>query len=177
MMQGNGVFIYRIPKGEYAMTMEFGTITRDDLPELVRLQIDLIEEIRDETGDDYFLYDTERASEIAEEIASIFDNPRKIIYIARDGDCIAGFIAGEVRSCFFPLSKAGPVGYIAGAYVRPMYRKKGVARRLEEMLVRFFREHGAAYAELGVMSKNRLAKKSWNSLGYATFRELMKKQI
>ncbi|MCC7564663.1 MAG: GNAT family N-acetyltransferase [Methanomicrobiaceae archaeon] len=158
--------------------MEFGTVTGSDVLELIGMYIDLIEEVRDESRDDYLFYDTERAGEIARDIWNILDDPQKTICVARDGGCIAGFIAGEVQSCcLFPLSRAGPVGYVTAAYVRPAYRRKGIGRRLESMLVHFFQTQGAAYAELGVMSKHRAAKESWTALGYATFREQMRKRI
>lgn len=118
---------------------ESGTVTLEDLLEPVRLYTDLIEEIRSETRDDYFIYDRARTDQIAKEIATLLDNPQIVVFAARDNDCIAGFITGEVRDCTFSLSKIGPVGYITGTYVRPAYRRKGVAARLVCMLVDFFR--------------------------------------
>ncbi len=50
-------------------------------------------------------------------------------------------------------------------------------KRLEEMITIFFREHNLEYVELNVISNNFIGKKSWNKLGYNTFREQMRKKL
>jgi ribosomal protein S18 acetylase RimI-like enzyme len=94
-----------------------------------------------------------------------------------EGDKIIGFIAGEILNCFLPISKVKKVGYISGAYVMPQYRGKNVMKRLEQMLIRFFKSKNLRYAELNVMTMNASGKEIWSRLGYSTFREQMRKTI
>ncbi len=54
---------------------------------------------------------------------------------------------------------------------------KGIMTNLEQMLINFFKQKDLSHVELNVISKNLLAKRSWESLGYITFREQMRKKI
>jgi len=44
-------------------------------------------------------------------------------------------------------------------------------KELERMLGEYCKKHGLAYVELNVMANNTIGKKSWEALGYKTFRE------
>ena len=76
-----------------------------------------------------------------------------------------------------PISSIRKVGYISGAYVLPEYRQKGVVKKLESEIVKFFKAKGLKYAELNFLSQNNIARKSWEALGYKVFREQARKQI
>jgi ribosomal protein S18 acetylase RimI-like enzyme len=97
--------------------------------------------------------------------------------VARENDRVIAFISGEVRDCFLPISVVEKVGYICGAFVLPGYRNKGIMRKLESMLLKYFKSRGLSYIELNVMANNVPGKRSWESLGYTSFREQMRKKI
>ncbi len=97
--------------------------------------------------------------------------------MAKDGDSVIGFISGEVKECFLPISKIKKIGYIGGAYVLPSYRNKGMMKNLERLIIDYFKKQGLAYVELNVLTNNPIGKRSWESLGYKTFREQMRKKI
>jgi hypothetical protein len=50
-------------------------------------------------------------------------------------------------------------------------------KTLETMLMGFFGEHGVQQVELNVLAGSAAGKKSWEALGYRTFREQMRKTI
>jgi len=79
--------------------------------------------------------------------------------------------------CFLPFSKINKVGYISAGFVSENHRKKGIIQKLEKMGTDFFRRHDIEYSELNVLSNNIVGKKTWNSLGYNTFREQMRKKL
>lgn len=157
--------------------MEFEEMTLDDITEVAKLYNELAYFIRDETKDEYFdfgaLLDTEIEMKLKE---SIGKQGFTTIVAKEDGNVIA-FISGEIKECFLPISKVKRVGYISGAYVLPKYRKKSILKNLESLLLKYFKTQGLSYVELNVITKNSIGKKSWESLGFKTFREQMRKKI
>lgn len=144
--------------------------------EVAKLYNNLITAIKNETQDEYLLFDNLSAEDTSKMLESIANDNSKRIYIARN-ERIAGFISGEIMSCFLPISKIKEVGYISGAFVLPEYRDKGILKKLESMLIGFFVSKNLSYIELNILSKNILAKETWSKLGYSTFREQMRKRI
>jgi len=82
-----------------------------------------------------------------------------------------------VIPCFYPFSPIKEVGYISGAYVIPEFRRRGIMRTLEEKLIEVFMDKGINCVELFMLSANKSAGKTWETLGYSTFRESMRKLI
>lgn len=149
----------------------------DEIFNVAKLHNQLACYIKDETGDAYFDFDDLSEEDLGKTLGAFINDPMKMIYIAKEYDKITGFIAGEIINCFLPISKIPKVGYVAGAYVLPEYRGKGIMTNLEQMLINFFKQNDISHVELNVISKNLLAKRSWESLGYITFREQMRKKI
>ena len=155
--------------------MEYKEMTVDDVPEVVsfiiswhillkmRLAMSILILICRETGLEKYLL---------ESIGSLMPS----LCSKENGKAIA-FISGEVRDCCLPISIVRKVGYINGAFVLPGYRRQGVMKKLESMLLEYFKRQGLSYIELNVITGNLLGKRSWESLGYKTFREQMRKKI
>ena len=93
-----------------------------------------------------------------------------------EDDTIIGLLR-EIVPCHLPISSVKRVGYISGAYVLPEYRGQGIMKRLETLLVVYFKDCGLQFVELHFIVKNLLARKSWDALGYKTFREQARKRI
>lgn len=73
--------------------------------------------------------------------------------------------------------KCKKIGYISGAYVLSEFRGKGVMKSLEKIILDYFKQCGLKYIEVNFLSTNLIAKKSWEGLGYKTFREQARKEI
>jgi ribosomal protein S18 acetylase RimI-like enzyme len=157
--------------------MEYKEMTVNDVAEVAKLYNELAFFIKYETKDEYFNFDTLSELKMEEHLKESIGKPGLITFVAKEDDNIIAFISGEVKKNFLPISKIKEIGYISGAYVLPEYRKKGIMKKLENMLLKYFKEQGLIYAELNVMAKNFIGKSNWESLGYKTFREQMRKKI
>ncbi|HOJ78589.1 MAG TPA: GNAT family N-acetyltransferase [Bacillota bacterium] len=152
-------------------------MTEADLNAVSSFYIGLIDHIKEQTQDDYFNYDRLSETEIRKQFREALLKPAVKTYIAKDGTKPIGFIKGEIRDCYLPFSKVKKIGYIESAFLLPEYRRKGIMRQLELKMVEFFKGHGITYVELNIITKNSVAKGTWESLGYVTFREQMRKKI
>jgi ribosomal protein S18 acetylase RimI-like enzyme len=157
--------------------IEYRKILKKDIPKIATLYINLALYIKQETKDPYFeINDLSEQSTICSLEKDIQDKTKQI-FVAVENDNIVGFIAGVIIDCFLPFSKVTKVGYISGAYVSEENRNNGIMKNLEKMITSYFMEHKLTYAELNVMSNNFVGKKTWNKLGYVTFREQMRKKL
>ncbi len=157
--------------------MIFKEMSINDVHQVAGLYLELAEHIREETGDVYLNYDVILVDDIEKGLVSSLHEREKKVFVAVDEGEIVGFIAGEVISCFLPISQIDKVGYIAGTYVIPSYRRKGILKQLEKIMQEFFKELGLKYLELYVLSSNNTGKSSWERMGYNTFREQMRKEL
>lgn len=108
-----------------------------------------------------------------------YSNPDALIIVAEDNNQIIGFIIGVIIPCRVPtfISKVKKVGYIEEAHVITAYRRKGILRKMEKLLLSFFREHDIQHVELNYFTANNIGKKSWELLGYRTYMEYGRKLI
>lgn len=148
-----------------------------EIDDVATLYNELAFYIKDNTQDDYFDFEILTTEAIIQKLQIIINDPMKKVYVAIEKDKIIGFISGEIIDCFLPISQKKKVGYISGAYVSADFRGKGIMKKLEQMLIKFFQKNGITYVELNVLSKNCIAKNCWGKMHYSTFREQMRKKI
>lgn len=157
--------------------VEFREIRNSDIPEVSLLYIKLLLYIKEETKDPYFDFNLLPKEIFIDKLNKDILDKNKKIFIAVENSRVIGFIAGEIIDCFLPFSTVKKIGYISSAYVSEDYRNKGIIKNLEVMITHFFKEQGIKYVELNVISNNFIGKKTWNKLGYTTFREQMRKKL
>lgn len=157
--------------------VEFREVFISEINEVARLHNELAYFIQAETKDVYWDFGILSEEEISSHLSTFIDNPERRIYVARNEERIIGFIGGEIMQCHLPISSVNKIGYISGAFVLPEYRGIGVMKRLEGLITEYFKECGIKYAEVNFISQNLIAKKSWEGLGYHTFREQARKQL
>ena len=157
--------------------MEFKEMTVNDVTEVAKLYNELACFIKIETKDEYFNFDILLETELEKQLKESIGKPALITFVAKDDGNVIAFISGEVRENFLSISKVKEVGYVNGAYVLPKYRKQGIMKKLERMLMEYFKNYDLAYVELNVITNNIIGKNSWELLGYKTFREQMRKRI
>lgn len=157
--------------------IEFREIKMKDITEVAKLYNELIYFIKDETKDEYFQFDILSENELEKQLKESIGKKELITFIAKENENIIAFISGEVKDCFLPISSIKKVGYISGAYVLPNYRNKGIMKNLERLILEYFKSKGLSYTELNVITNNFIGKRCWESLGYKTFREQMRKKI
>ncbi len=157
--------------------MEFQEMAAGDIKQVVSFYCELAFFLKIETGDVYFNFDLVKEAGLEKKLRASIGEADFITFVAKENNRVIAFISGEVRDCFLPISVVEKVGYICGAFVLPEYRNKGIMRKLESLLLKYFKSQGLSYIELNVMTKNVPGKRSWGALGYNSFREQMRKKI
>lgn len=157
--------------------MEYREVLMSEVAEIAILHNKLAYFIQKETEDDYWDFGVLSEENISKHLSTFIGNSERKIFISRDDEKIVGFIAGEIIQCHLPISSVKKIGYISGAYVLPEFRGKGIMKSLEKMVLDYFKQSGLKYAEVNFLSNNLIAKKSWEGLGYKTFREQARKEI
>ena len=157
--------------------LEYREVLVDELEKVAVLYNELLYTIQKEGKDQYWDFDILSKEDTANSLKEFISDSERKIFIAKEDEEIVGFVTGEIINCHLPVSSTKKIGYISGAYVSPEYRGKGVMKKLDGTIIEYFRSCGLKYIELNFISNNIPAKKSWNSLGYRTFREQARKSI
>lgn len=114
--------------------MIFSDATKSDLPDWLDMALALWP--YESKPDMLLLFDTLMASE----------NDRMLM-ARTDKGIAAGFANVSIRKEYVEGSNSSPVGYIEGIYVKPEFRKQGIAKRFIELTEVWARECGCT--ELG----------------------------
>ena len=157
--------------------MEFKKMSAEEIHDVAKLYLQFAAHIWNEAGDQGVTIGNVTEADLLPELESYSGDRDKIIYVAKESGRIVGFITGEIKSYLLAAAPLIKTGYVAGGYVVPEHRMKGLMKTLETMLMKFFDEHGVRQVELNVMAGSATGKKSWEALGYRTFREQMRKTI
>lgn len=77
------------------------------------------------------LWPHHKKAELEEEFRSDLKSGKHKQWLARNGDGeYVGFVNFSLRSDYVQGAASSPVGYVEGIYVKPEYRKRGVAKAL-----------------------------------------------
>ncbi len=90
------------------------------------------------------LWPEEESDAHHDDMASYLEAPgRYCQFVAYDDDgATMGFVEASVRSDYVNGAESSPVAFLEGIYVVPAYRRRGVARRLVDIVERWARERG-----------------------------------
>jgi GNAT superfamily N-acetyltransferase len=157
--------------------MVIRTFQREDANAVAERMVALLEHIRNESQDPYFIWDKLDPASLRADLLSTLEAADRQIYVAEVEGQLVGFLYAAVVPCFLPFSRVRSVGQIFAAYLDPDQRGKGLIEALEKEARGFFLRHNLAYVELHVLSKNSVGVRSWKRLGYSTFREQMRKPL
>jgi ribosomal protein S18 acetylase RimI-like enzyme len=158
--------------------MEISLLQPQEIHTYTDLYLKFIDFLRVDCDEIFFEYIPEIKEKLIPYFERCLKDPNHAIYLARENDKIIGFIAGDIRYSFFPYSSVGKIAYISAVYVDESIRKKGLTKHLENYITEnFFRKNKVNYIELHCLTNNTVAKKCWESLGYSTFREQLRKKL
>ena len=111
--------------------MNISIITPADLQDWLEMSLDLWPE--------------ENKEEMSGFLETFLDEPKYHNFISRDENGLAtGFINLSLRSDYVEGSSGSPVVFIEGIYVKPDFRKQGIARKLMEAGEEWGRQQGCA---------------------------------
>ncbi len=94
----------------------------------------------------------------------LWKRDREGIFVAKVGDKIAGFVAGDAN--WFSKREHKKVGAIHEIVVHPEYRGMGIGKALMEKVMDYFRSKGLDTAELWVGDENLKALDFYRELGF-----------
>lgn len=105
------------------------------------------------------------------------DDEDRILFVAvtDDGELV-GTVSGAV-SPTPPIYDRPPAVYCDGLYVKPAYRREGVASRLLDRLVDWGRDRGCGFFTLSVHVDNEAGKEFFESYGMATAYHSMRMEV
>ena len=159
--------------------MTIAPLKPEEIDDLAAMYVKFINYLRGDCEEVYFSYAIPLEEEMRKYFEKKYNDPLHAVFIAKtENGSPAGFIAGDMRPSFFPFADTGLNGYISALFVEEKYRRTGLGNILENHIItQFFKPHHAKYIELHCLTKNTRAKKLWQSLGYNTFREQLRKAI
>jgi len=77
-----------------------------------------------------------------------------------------GFINLSLRSDYVQGSSSSPVGYVEGIYVKPKYRKQGVAKELIKQAEKWSKKQGCKELGSDAELRNTVSQKFHKNLGF-----------
>ncbi|HXF81329.1 MAG TPA: GNAT family N-acetyltransferase [bacterium] len=95
--------------------------------------------------------------------------------IARDEGQIIGYAIGRITA-LPPFFERRYRGYIHDVYVRHPFRRRGIARRMVQEILRWLRDRGVPLVELTVAANND-AVGFWQRLGFSIYMHQMKLEL
>jgi len=89
----------------------------------------------------------------------------KLLLVAEADDSIIGFATACIKE-HPPVLKHRKHGHVGATFVKPRYRKRGIAKEFFRIIHEWFKERKLNQASMYVSAKNEVAKKAWDRLGY-----------
>lgn len=157
--------------------MTIRKLEQKDLEHLARLFIFIVKHLRKEEIESTLTENIPDNEELARNLDYLVNTPEKAVFVAVENQKIIGFIAGEIREKTLPSGKLKKTGFITATYIEENFRGMGILKQLDMHLTGFFKVNNVSSVEISILSKNIAAKKSWEKLGYTTFREDLNKEI
>lgn len=88
-------------------------------------------------------------------------------FLAQDEDGeYLGFINLSLRSDYVQGASSSPVGYVEGIYVKPQYRKQGVAKELIKQAEKWAKKQGCKELGSDAELRNTVSQKFHKNLGF-----------
>ncbi len=159
------------------MEIIYRTAGIDESYKMAELYNEFLYDLKDSSKDIYFDFENISVSDRVKLLEDRFNADKGMIVVAEVNGEIVGFISMTIMSCFMIVSSVKNIGYIEAGYVKPLYRKLGITKKLEAMVVEFLKEKGIRYLELFTLLNNEPANESWKKLGYSPFRLQWRKDL
>ena len=97
-----------------------------------------------------------------------------MFFVAEENGKIIGYIEGSVFKNY-DIFKIKKKGLIDTLYVLPKYRKKGVAKKLVNEILKWFRSKGIKHFTLGTHALHKKAILFWKHMGFKEYNYRFKK--
>ncbi|MEB3851927.1 MAG: GNAT family N-acetyltransferase [Desulfurococcales archaeon] len=111
--------------------------------------------------------DRSRAEELAR---NAVESEREILLVAEENGEVVGVARAVLEEN--PMLEASPLAVLKELYVKPEYRRRGIASLLVEEAFRALQEAGARALAAEFPAQNRVAKSFYEKLGFRAFRSV-----
>ena len=147
---------------------------KSDLSEILRLNGELAN-LHSEI-DDYFLPGSETREATRKWLNPLFRDEDSLILVLEKDQGLGGYFIGIMEETK-PFVRPAREGRISDAYLEPEFRGKGFAGRAMEKLKEWFEVKDVSTIRLSVHSKNQVAIRAWQSLGFEEYMKRMKLEV
>jgi len=113
---------------------------------------------------------------ILKELKEKFKKKHFIAFVAEDNGKIVGSYQAWIENAY-SLLEINKLGHLAVAYVEPEYREKGVAKKLFNEVIKWFKSKNIKFIDGYILNNNKVARKTWSKLGLKDFMINVTKEI
>jgi ribosomal protein S18 acetylase RimI-like enzyme len=113
---------------------------------------------------------TEDLGRAAEIVKESLEDPNTILLVAE----FEGAVIGVARAVIVeePMLEISPIGILKELYVRPEYRRRGIATRLVEEMSEFLHKKGAKAIAAEFPSRNEVAEAFYEKISFRPFKSI-----
>ena len=113
-----------------------------------------------------FLWPNERREQMIKGIRTALSSADHAVFVCASDGVHAGFADVSLRRDYVPGVTSFPVGYVEGIYVKPAYRRKGVATRLIQLGEAWALERGCQQMASDTWLWNTLSQEFHTRIGF-----------
>ncbi|CAH0539727.1 GNAT family N-acetyltransferase [Vibrio marisflavi] len=156
------------------MTLTIAPAQPSDLTQLNTLMYELHQEHHEQCPEHF-----KPADEVAKskDIASYLNTPERLVYVAKEGELIIGFITGHFCELVSEVSQPVQMGSIDELYVKTEYRQLGAAKSLVAKLERSFEDYGVKQVFVEVWEFNKPAQNFYQSQLFSSHIHWLRKAL
>ncbi len=100
------------------------------------------------------------------DLLQVIESANQETFFAKSREGIIGFINVSIRHDYVEGSNSSPVGYIEAIFIKPDYRKHGVARRLVDLGEKWVLQKGCTQMGSDTWASNEHSRKFHLGLGF-----------
>jgi ribosomal protein S18 acetylase RimI-like enzyme len=126
--------------------------------------------------DDYYKLLSSSEDIYKEYFENLIKSDNSLVLVVEDNGVIVGFLAGKIENRP-PVFEVKRRGWIDSIFVLEDYRVQGIGKELTRKMLEWFKRRGISYVELSVDSRNEIGQEVWKTLGFKTWKKMMKIKI
>jgi len=104
--------------------------------------------------------------EISKEMDKILESNKEDAFVIKENDEYSAFATFPIKYEYVQGANSYPVGYLEGIYVKPEYRKKGLAKKIVEFAEKWAFEKGCKQIASDTWLRNKESQNFHKSIGF-----------
>lgn len=154
--------------------MEIREATIKDFDEILKIKLEAKEEEREFNQ---FLKPVRDVKEHYEKyLRNDLASEWRAVFIAENNSKLIGLVVGKIYRTL-KISGYERSGYISNVYIKKEFRRKGIACKLVEEVIKWFKQRGATNITLEIYKSNKAAISLYHKFGFLEYYIMLKKKI